>query len=150
MHDAWWDQLPDIYSRPVMSDTIGRPTQKPEMSDAVRKGHRDVNMDFRGPAMARIPQVTTTLPSRKGMLPVDHELSETIQLPSGRWANISGRTGERLEDWDYGTMEEAVEAAIARSDAYRPGGMLDRIDGRIIPRRDTPRPKTPMNGGVRG
>lgn len=116
MHDAWWYQLSDIYSRPVMSDTVGRPSPKPEMDDRLfwkTMGGREMGeLDFSVPPTTRMPQMTY-MKSQRGMLPVDHE-------PTGRWIDFYRR------------------------------GMLDRIDGRIIPRKDAPRPKTPMNGGVRG
>lgn len=62
-----------------------------------------------------------------------HEQAETIQLPSGRWANVYGRAtpraGQRLDSLDFGTVEEAVTAAKARSaasDEPPPGFVLDR------------------------
>jgi hypothetical protein len=98
MHEPdWeWDQLPDIYTRgPVFSDTVGRPTPRPEMSDRVRKGSRDINMDFRGPNIARIPQVTATSPGRKGMLPIGHEPSWSQKFDDNVRAQIAQ---EALED----------------------------------------------------
>ena len=49
-----------------------------------------------------------------------HEQSETIQLPSGRWANVYGRgtpqAGQRLPGTaDFATVQEATAAAGARS-----------------------------------
>lgn len=51
-----------------------------------------------------------------------HEQSNTIQLPNGRWVNVYGkrtpRAGQRLDDLDYGTVGEAVDAAKARSKSF--------------------------------
>lgn len=167
MHDAW-DQLPSIYSNgPVFSDTIGRPTPRPEMSDAVRKGHRDVNMDFRGPEIARIPQVTSTLPRRKGMLPIDApSLSESFDshiraqiaqeaIEDARdraWRQHQGMLGRAAMARLLGLLKgdqptrEPTEEWMKRQQSR---GMFHGIDGRIIPQTNS-RPKTPMNGGVRG
>lgn len=51
-----------------------------------------------------------------------HEQSETIQLPSGKWANVYGRktrkAGQRLPDsQEFDTVEDAVKAARERSEA---------------------------------
>jgi hypothetical protein len=53
-----------------------------------------------------------------------HEQSETIQLPSGRWVNVYGRSvpqaGQQLPGTpDFGTMDEAVQAAQLRSEQTR-------------------------------
>ena len=52
-----------------------------------------------------------------------HEQSETIQRPDGRWINVYGRSldkrGKQLPGTqDYGSVEEAVSAAKARSKAH--------------------------------
>jgi hypothetical protein len=171
MHEPdWeWDQLPDIYTRgPVFSDTVGRPTPRPEMSDRVRKGSRDINMDFRGPNIARIPQVTATSPGRKGMLPIGHEPSwsqkfddnvraqiaqEALEDAREReWRQRQGMLGkaamDRLIDLLKGgePTRESTEEWMLRQQRR---GMLPGIDGRIIPQA-APRPKTPANGGTRG
>ena len=53
-----------------------------------------------------------------------HELSETIQLPNGKWVNVSTAGGQKkllepkhpFEKPLYDTMDEAAAAAKKRSD----------------------------------
>ena len=52
-----------------------------------------------------------------------HEQSETIQRPDGTWVNVYGKNtlkaGKQLPgSGEYSTVEEAVEAARARSKAF--------------------------------
>ena len=63
-------------------------------------------------------------------------------LARGAWERLMGLmrgeqpTREPLEQW----MERR----------RAPGMLQQRIDGRMVPRRGPMRPRTPMNGGVRG
>lgn len=90
----------------------------------------------------------------------NHEQSETVQRPDGKWINVYGRgmrkRGQQLPNSGvYDTVEEAEQAARARSEAYRdPRGSILKgprrgmLDGTMYPNR-TPRTRH-GGGGVRG
>lgn len=80
-----------------------------------------------------------------------HEASETVQRADGKWINVYGRglpqAGQQLPgSGEYGTAEEAVEAARLRSlglGRWINPEMLRRPDGeKAAP--------VPLPGGIRG
>ena len=61
-----------------------------------------------------------------------HEQSETVQAPDGRWINVYGRgtqkAGQPLPGLPtYGTVDEAVAAAKARSSAAGRQKIIDAL-----------------------
>lgn len=75
-----------------------------------------------------------------------HEQSETIQRKDGRWVNVYGRdlpqAGRQLPGtMDYGTMEEAVSAAKARSKSFdvTPDAAMAELEARAASGQLNPR-----------
>jgi hypothetical protein len=129
-----WDQLRDIYSRAVLSDTPGRPTVKWGMRNEVEKPMK--GYDVRG---GRMPQASQVPPRRQGMLSVEfgqddpfHYYHKRNVLPADSPLHaVYGplEHGQFTEETVQGNPFMALPLAVA-TPAYTAGKAVGLIDAR--------------------
>jgi hypothetical protein len=129
-----WDQLRDIYSRAVFSDTPGRPTVKWGMRNEVAKPMK--GYDVKG---GRMPQTSDVPPRRKGMLPVEFGQDDLFHYqrlrdrlpPDHPLHAVYGplEHGQFTEETVQGNPLMALPLAVA-TPAYTAGKAVGLIDAR--------------------